>query len=77
MTQSEVQARAENARGFKVDVSRGQRVGRVSSEWFRRPADERYLSLIDLRNSVKTRSERSRQEHQEGDEAEGKGCGEL
>lgn len=60
MTQLEVQARTENARGYKVDVSRGQRIGRVSSEWFRRPADERYLSLIDLRNSVKTRSERSR-----------------
>jgi len=30
---------------YKVDVSRGQRIGRVSSEWFSRPADERYLSL--------------------------------
>jgi hypothetical protein len=29
--------------GFHVDISRGQRVGRVSSEWFNRPADERYL----------------------------------
>jgi hypothetical protein len=61
MTQMQVQVRAENARGgYKVDVSRGQRIGRVSSEWFNRPADERYLSLTDLRNSVKTRSERSR-----------------
>ena len=33
--------------GFRVDVSRGQRVGRVSSEWFSRPDDERYLSLPD------------------------------
>ncbi|RWG08753.1 MAG: hypothetical protein EOQ55_32470, partial [Mesorhizobium sp.] len=46
--------------GYKVDVSRGQRVGRVSSEWFNRPADERYLSLSDLRNSVRARSQRSR-----------------
>ena len=40
--------------------SRGERVGRVSSEWFSRPADERYLSLANLFASVKGRSERSR-----------------
>ena len=34
--------------GYKVDVSRGQRIGRVSSEWFSRPDDERFLSLGDL-----------------------------
>ena len=34
--------------GYKVDVSRGERNGRVSSEWFSRPDDERYLSLDDL-----------------------------
>src|SRR6267378_4605633 len=34
--------------GFRVDTSRGERVGRVSSEWFARPDDERYLSLTDL-----------------------------
>src|ERR1700722_14126432 len=45
---------------FKVDVSRGERVGRVSSEWFSRPADERYLSLSDLYASVKGRTDRSR-----------------
>ena len=28
--------------GFKVDVSRGERLGRVSSEWFSRPDDERF-----------------------------------
>ena len=33
-------------------VSRGQRIGRVSSEWFSRPADERYLSLTELHASV-------------------------
>ena len=61
MTQMNIHAPARNAReGYKVDVSRGQRIGRVSSEWFKRPADERYLSLTDLRNSVRTRSERNR-----------------
>ncbi|WP_027170150.1 hypothetical protein [Mesorhizobium sp. WSM3224] len=61
MTQMEIQAPTLNARaGYKVDVGRGQRVGRVSSEWFNRPADERYLSLTDLRNSVGARSQRSR-----------------
>jgi hypothetical protein len=34
--------------GFRVDVSRGQRIGRVSPEWFSRPDDERYLNLPDL-----------------------------
>lgn len=46
--------------GYKVDVSRGQRIGRVSSEWFQRPDDERFLSLSDLFASVKGRTERSR-----------------
>jgi len=45
---------------FKVDVTRGERIGRVSSEWFSRPADERYLSLTDLFGSVKGRADRSR-----------------
>jgi hypothetical protein len=44
---------------YKVDVSRGQRIGRVSSEWFSRPADERYLSLADLYAAVHGRAERS------------------
>lgn len=46
--------------GYKVDASRGQRIGRVSSEWFYRPDDERFLSLAELFNSVNGRSERSR-----------------
>ena len=46
--------------GYKVDVSRGQRIGRVSSEWFSRPDDERFLSLTDLARTVSARSERSR-----------------
>lgn len=46
--------------GYKVDPSRGERVGRVSSEWFARPADERYLSLSDLYAAVQGRAEKSR-----------------
>lgn len=45
--------------GFRVDVSRGQRIGRVSSEWFSRPDDERFLSLTELYDSVKARAERA------------------
>jgi hypothetical protein len=44
--------------GFRVDVSRGKRVGRVSSEWFSRPDDERYLDLTDLYGAVRRRAER-------------------
>jgi hypothetical protein len=53
-------ARPDASGGYKVNVSRGSRVGRVSSEWFSRPDDERFLSLTDLHASVKLRSERSR-----------------
>lgn len=42
---------------FRVDVSRGQRIGRVSSEWFSRPDDERFLSLSDLYDSVRARAD--------------------
>jgi len=45
--------------GFKVDVSRGERIGRVSSEWFLRPDDERYLSLSDLYSAVRWRADRA------------------
>jgi hypothetical protein len=45
--------------GFKVDVSRGERVGRVSSEWFSRPDDERYLSLSELYGAVRSRADRA------------------
>jgi len=45
--------------GFRVDVSRGERVGRVSSEWFSRPDDERYLSLTDLHDAVSRRADRA------------------
>ncbi|WP_227270975.1 DUF932 domain-containing protein [Roseobacter weihaiensis] len=46
--------------GYKVDVSRGGHNGRVSSEWFSRPDDEKYLSLSDLYASVKGRAVRSK-----------------
>src|ERR1700722_237541 len=45
--------------GFRVDVSRGERIGRVSSEWFSRPDDERYLNLPDLYDSVRGRAKRA------------------
>lgn len=38
--------------GFRVDISRGDRIGRVSSEWFSRPDDERYLSLTELYDAL-------------------------
>jgi hypothetical protein len=45
---------------YKVDVNRGERIGRVSSEWCSRPADERYLSLSELFSAVRGRADRSR-----------------
>ncbi len=44
---------------YKVDISRGERIGRVSSEWFSRPDDERYLSLGDLYGAVHARADRA------------------
>lgn len=49
----------EPVAGFKVNVTRGKRIGRVSSEWFSRPADERFLSLDALYKSVRRRAEHS------------------
>ncbi|WP_162917605.1 DUF932 domain-containing protein [Dongia deserti] len=45
--------------GFRVETSRGERIGRVSSEWFSRPDDERYLSLTALHDAVHGRAERA------------------
>lgn len=59
MNMQVLDARRDASGGYKVDVSRGQRIGRVSSEWFSRPDDERFLSLGDLARSVRGRSERS------------------
>ncbi len=60
MNKQVLDARRDTTGGYKVDVSRGERVGRVSSEWFSRPADERYLSLSELARSVRDRADRSR-----------------
>jgi hypothetical protein len=46
--------------GYRVDVSRGRNISRVSSEWFSRPNDERFLSLDDLYASAHRRAARSR-----------------
>lgn len=55
-----LEARRDASGGYKVDVGRGERIGRVSSEWFSRPADERYLSLSELARAVRDRADRSR-----------------
>ncbi|MET4519508.1 DUF932 domain-containing protein [Bradyrhizobium sp. I1.7.5] len=61
MTQLNVLDATRSERGgYRVDVSRGERVGRVASEWLSRPADERYLSLSELHAAVRGRAERSR-----------------
>ena len=52
-------ANSAGSLGFKVDLSHGDRVGRVSSEWFSRPDDERFLSLPDLYAAVRARAERA------------------
>ncbi|MDW4497920.1 DUF932 domain-containing protein [Sulfitobacter sp. D35] len=60
MTAIEIMNGRPESGGYKVDVSRGGHDGRVSSEWFSRPDDERYLSLSDLYASVKGRAQRSK-----------------
>lgn len=44
---------------YRVDISHGYNIGRVSSEWFSRPDDERYLSLIDLYEEVRARADQA------------------
>lgn len=44
---------------YKVDISRGSHIGRVASEWFSRPDDERYLSLDALHAAVAARARRA------------------
>ena len=44
---------------YRVDISRGRNIGRVSSEWFSRPDDERFLSLTDLHDVVRARADRA------------------
>ncbi len=60
MTAIEIMNGRPASGGYKVDVSRGGQDGRVSSEWFSRPDDEKYLSLSELYASVKGRAERSK-----------------
>ena len=48
------------SKGYRVDISRGENIGRVSSEWFSRPDDERFLSLTELYNAVKARADRAK-----------------
>lgn len=60
MTAIEITNGRPESGGYKVDVSRGGHNGRVSSEWFSRPDDEKYLSLSELYASVKGRAERSK-----------------
>ena len=45
--------------GYRVDISRGRNVNRVSSEWFSRPDDERFLSLTELHDTVRRRADRA------------------
>lgn len=60
MNMQVLEARRDASGGYKVDVSRGQCMSRVSSEWFSRPNDERFLSLCELADAVRGRAERSR-----------------
>jgi hypothetical protein len=59
MTMMTLSESGQVASSFRVDVSRGERIGRVSSEWFSRPDDERYLSLTDLHDAVRRRADRA------------------
>lgn len=45
---------------YKVDISQGRNIGRVSSEWYSRPDDEKFLSLNDLYDNVRRRADRAR-----------------
>ncbi len=60
MTAIEIMNGRPESGGYKVDVSRGGHSGRVSSEWFSRPDDEKYLSLSELYASVKGRAQLSK-----------------
>lgn len=46
--------------GYRVDVSRGQRIDRVSREWMTRPDDERFTDLDSLHAAVRSRREASK-----------------
>ena len=42
---------------YKIDITQGGHNSRVSSEWFSRPDDERYLSLSSLYEAVRSRAD--------------------
>lgn len=42
---------------FKIDAMKGSRDGRVSSQWFSRPDDQRYTSLNDLFQATYSRAQ--------------------
>jgi len=44
---------------YKTDISKGTTRSDVSSQWFSRPDDQRFLNLNDLRDSVQARREAS------------------
>lgn len=44
---------------YKVDVSRGQMDGRVSSQWYSRPDDQKFTNLYDLRDACFRHAENS------------------
>lgn len=60
MISNPFQTQRSGTAGLKVDISRGERIGRVSSEWFSPPDDERYLSLTDLHCAVSDRTDCAR-----------------
>ena len=60
MTAIEITNGRPESGDYEVDVSRGGHDGRVSSEWFSRSDDEKFLSLSELYASVKGRAEQSR-----------------
>lgn len=54
---------AEASAPYRVgNFSKGEMRGDVQKQWIARPADQRFLSLDDLRTSVAARAERSRED---------------
>lgn len=45
--------------GYRVDPHRGGHNGALSSQWFSRPADQRFTSLAELYDFTRARSDRS------------------
>ena len=47
---------------FKVNPHKGEVISKVSSQWFSRPDDQRFLSLSELESAVHKRSAAASQE---------------